>query len=298
MFLRFSQGKDTIVISEVFSQRTPDIQQRMTEFAKRNGITNGQLNRDQFSKYMQEQMANFGPRGGGPPQAAPVDDNAIRDAFRALDKNNDGVLSKDEMPEDLRAQLDRWDTNKDGSISFEEFKEYYKNKAQPGAQPGATPEDEADKKPTIYHAGNLPKELAWFAQLDTDHDGQIGLYEWKAAGRDVNQFYEMDLNRDGFLTVEEVLRYQKAQEKNQGKDAMGNPIAGGPPGGFPGGGFPGGGGPSWNPQGGFPGGGGPSWNPQGGGGDRPRPGGPDRGGKDRPPRGDKGGGKGRPPGGG
>jgi hypothetical protein len=60
--------------------------------------------------------------------------------------------------------------------------------------------------------GKLPRGLpAWFEQLDTDKDGQIGLYEWKGAGRPIAEFLAMDLNRDGFVTVEEALRYQKAR---------------------------------------------------------------------------------------
>jgi hypothetical protein len=55
--------------------------------------------------------------------------------------------------------------------------------------------------------GALPKELpAWFAQLDTDRDAQVGLYECVA--RQVDEFIRLDQNNDGFLTVPEVLRSQ------------------------------------------------------------------------------------------
>jgi hypothetical protein len=64
--------------------------------------------------------------------------------------------------------------------------------------------------PIIYRPGKLPDNLPpWFKELDTDRDGQVGLYEWKAAGRPVNEFVAMDQNGDGFLTVEEVLRHQR-----------------------------------------------------------------------------------------
>jgi hypothetical protein len=66
----------------------------------------------------------------------------------------------------------------------------------------------ATNRPIVYHSHNLPKELpAWFAQLDTNHDAQIGLYEWKVSGRPIAEFLRMDRNNDGFLTVEEVLLY-------------------------------------------------------------------------------------------
>ena len=63
----------------------------------------------------------------------------------------------------------------------------------------------------VYRAGKLPKELPeWFQRLDTEHEGQIGLYKWKNSGRPLQEFEAMDLNHDGFLTIDEVLRYVKA----------------------------------------------------------------------------------------
>src|SRR5262249_39610688 len=32
--------------------------------------------------------------------------------------------------------------------------------------------DDEPKKPIVYRGNNLPRELDWFQQLDTDHDGQ------------------------------------------------------------------------------------------------------------------------------
>jgi Ca2+-binding EF-hand superfamily protein len=209
--------------------------------------------------------------------------------FRRYDKNGDGVLNYDEMPDNLKAEKDKWDANKDGLIDLKEFKEYMKGRmdqiraemgaAFPGGQgqgnatgPAGSlplvpiPIEEDTPKRTVYRAGNLPKELpSWFAQYDTDGDGQIGLYEWKKTGRPLNEFQQMDRNGDGFLTVEEVLSWQAAQ--NKGKGGNGTVVAGGPSPGGPGGNFgappggnfsgpPGGpGGNRWNgPPGGNPGG--------------------------------------------
>jgi EF hand len=108
----------------------------------------------------------------------------------------------------------------------------------PGADPVFTPPPppEEEKRPVVYRVGKLPKELPpWFAQLDEDKDGQVGLYEWKKAGRPLNEFQAIDLNGDGFITVEEALRYGKAQGKNIASAAPGagvgaTPTFGGPPG--------------------------------------------------------------------
>jgi hypothetical protein len=67
---------------------------------------------------------------------------------------------------------------------------------------------EEEQKPVVYRAGHVPKELPpWFTQMDTDKDAQIGLYEWLAAGRPLEEFRRMDRNDDGFLTIEEVLKF-------------------------------------------------------------------------------------------
>ena len=56
-------------------------------------------------------------------------------------------------------------------------------------------------------AETLPRDLpAWFSSLDTDHDGQISLAEWRKAGRSLEEFQRYDLNGDGLITAEEVRR--------------------------------------------------------------------------------------------
>jgi Ca2+-binding EF-hand superfamily protein len=191
-------------------------------------ITNGQITREQFKdgfNQMQNRMQNGGgmPGGGGPPNAD-MQDRFAEQRFRSYDKNNDGLLSPDEMPEALRNERDKWDTDKNGFIDLNEFKAYFKSRfeqrndrgdvvvggpEQPNVATLPAQEQDFDlRRPVVYRAGHLPKELPdWFKQLDIDNDGQVGLYEWVKGGKAISEFREMDFNDDGFLTAEEVLRF-------------------------------------------------------------------------------------------
>jgi hypothetical protein len=232
-FNKLSNGKDVITVSELAeSPWDPKQKENMNAFLTKKGVTTGQMSRALYKEFLEERMAQFrngggwgkkggdkGGGGGGAPAADPKLDAEAEAAFKKADRNGDNVLSPDEMPAELKAALGQWDTNKNGVIELNEFKAYYrdlKSKQQVvGAITGVNPESPEDARPAVYTAGKLPKDIPpWFAQLDNDQDGQVGLYEWKSAGKSVDEFIKMDLNGDGFLTCEEVLRYQKLIKAN------------------------------------------------------------------------------------
>jgi Ca2+-binding EF-hand superfamily protein len=230
--------------------------------------------------------------GGGGMMGGSIDPDVMAEIrFRRMDVDGDGLLNNDEIDDALRAEHDKWDTNQDGFIDLTEFKAYFRARIAEyqlaGGQGLPMGNIQDEKKVTVYRAGKLPPNLpAWFAQYDTDADGQVGLYEWKAAGQSVAQFEQMDKNGDGFLTVEEVMKaYGLVMPKPSDQFSPGAVAMG--PGGFPGGngrqrGGPGGGGGRGGNRGmgaggggfpgaggGFPGGGG-SPGAGGGGGGRNR----------------------------
>ena len=177
------------------------------------------------------QRGNFG-QGGGGGQGFSLNPEAIASfRFRQLDVNGDGLLNNDEVAADevLHSEMQKWDTNGDRMIDLSEFTEYIRARIQQfqsGGQQGWNPlqmgEDDADKKPTVYRAGKLPPNIPpWFRQYDTDGDGQIGLWEWKAAGRAIPEFEAMDINGDGFVTVEEVMRTVVAKAGDGSSPGMG-----------------------------------------------------------------------------
>ena len=69
-------------------------------------------------------------------------------------------------------------------------------------------DDEVDEKPMVFRLGKLPlQELPeWWKELDVEpKDGQISLYEWRTAGKAIEEFKEWDRNDDGLITPEEAM---------------------------------------------------------------------------------------------
>lgn len=168
-----------------------------------------------------------------PPGTVPVEvqaDRAVK-TFRKFDRNQDGVLASDELSENLRGQLGTWDRDRNGTIDPTEYLGYFQAGLQSvaervasgeipinlpkgagpmpstgdtGVRPSMSESPKATPATAPAAAASLPD---WFAKLDADADGQVGLYEWKQAGRAIPDFLRMDANHDGFLAAKELLAY-------------------------------------------------------------------------------------------
>jgi Ca2+-binding EF-hand superfamily protein len=154
------------------------------------------------------------------PQAVDVLRQRAEPDFNMRDRNGDGFLNHDEMPDELKAELTKWDTNRDNLISLDEYKFFYGASTQKRHQDRDQPanpfiiikeEDDLDARPVILRAGKLhTKELPnWFMALDTDKDGQIALWEWRRAGKKLDEFRLWDRNDDGYITAEEAIYKQQ-----------------------------------------------------------------------------------------
>ena len=157
--------------------------------------------------------------------------------FRKLDRNGDGRLSPEELPETLRGQLRQWDFNRDGAIDAGEYWAFFQSQHKTVAAAVATGDiplklpkgvagpfvapAAAEKKPAVARDRRYPPGLPpWFAEYDTDGDGMVGLYEWRRKGRTIADFEPMDRNGDGYLTPKEVLDFLAAEKaRNQPADA-------------------------------------------------------------------------------
>lgn len=105
------------------------------------------------------------------------------DPFKKFDKNGDGKVTKEEVPND--AAFERFDKDKDGVITREEFAGAGKPDAgKPGAKAGSqfdalvkAADKNDDGKITKSEAGDAP----WFAKLDQNKDGVVDESELKRA---------------------------------------------------------------------------------------------------------------------
>ncbi len=184
---------------------------------------------EQEQRVFQEiEKADRLPLGVVPPS---VQVEKAKRMFLQFDLNGDGVLSTEEMPDSLRGERARWDTDRNGFIDVNEYGAYYEGHLHSLSHEVASGQIELGLKrggpamstapamntvpanledpdrPAVYRAGQLPAGLpGWFVKLDTDRDGQVALYEWRNNGRPIKEFLTMDPNNDGFITVEELMR--------------------------------------------------------------------------------------------
>ncbi len=177
------------------------------------------------------------------PQAEMTDEQ-LQMAMRQLDRDGDSRISLQEASQSSRMSraFQTYDKNADGFIDLAEFRGYMIDRmgnrvpsgdnngqpqpygqqpygqqpyGQPNASYGTAPPATEEQRPVVLRYGKMPKELpSWFNDLDTDKDGQVGMYEWRFDSRVVSEFMAMDLNSDGLLTAEEYLRFKNPVSNN------------------------------------------------------------------------------------
>jgi Ca2+-binding EF-hand superfamily protein len=178
------------------------------------------ISRSEFMRYTSRELYRDHRRA----RRSLPDPNAEADkAFRVLDDDGDGVLSRTELSTPLRDASP--DTSGNGRVERDEYLAYFKTRvlaAVPAAIAKAEKEDDDDddddRQVKPKQAEKPDEDLVvpeWFFELDVDEDNQIALSEWRKGGGEIEHFGEMDLDKDGLLTREEYLRFAESNDKTQ-----------------------------------------------------------------------------------
>jgi len=143
----------------------------------------------------------------GPPPPTSGSGGRLDDAlagFMRFDRNGDGALQKEEVPERMHGIFARADSNQDGILSREELSRV----AAPGAGPSASGEERGRGRAGMPGGGgggrggmSMMRMDPVMRALDADQDGEITATEWNAAPR---VLVKLDTNGDGQLTPDEL----------------------------------------------------------------------------------------------
>jgi Ca2+-binding EF-hand superfamily protein len=108
----------------------------------------------------------------------------------SFDKNKDGVLTADELPERMRTIFARADKNKDGKLTPGEIRQTATRTGSPNGRQGGP-----------ASASGMMRMDPILNALDTDHDGMISAAEIKTASASL---LTLDVNHDGSITADEM----------------------------------------------------------------------------------------------
>ena len=143
-----------------------------------------------------------------------IDQQGKFDADRFLkdhDRNNDGKLSKEEVPQQLQSEFAEVDTNKDGAVSIEELRQHVQRMS--GMRPQVVEIlywviDVPEEEPAS--ANELQRAYEVLRKMDADNNGKLDSGEIKTF-RDQREkqrvqhiMQVLDRNNDGKVTKEEA----------------------------------------------------------------------------------------------
>lgn len=193
-----------------------------------------------------------------PPESPIASPDDLSQQLMAFDKNHDGVLTRDELPDRLQPLFTRADANKDGKVTPEELRALAAKQTLPtGSMKQGAPRDplfmalDTDHDGTIS-AAEIAASSTSLLTLDKNHDGEIADNEMRPpqaspAEQADHIIGENDTNKDGRISKAEAPEFLQGQFAVIDKNGDGyidrdeliayfGSNAGGPRGGRPGGG--------------------------------------------------------------
>lgn len=188
----------------------PDGQFRFFERILRLGDRNqdGSLTVDELAIALEDRTAAeespSKPQSEKTPSAAPERAPSLDQLLQKFDRNNDGRISRDELPEGMRDRLEplfeRLNTD---AISLEQLRSSIPRERP--AREDDSPRVEGDWMGRGQHSEPpVQRPFKLMRLLDQDHNGTLSRSEWEAASK---VFGELDANQDGELTPGELLGF-------------------------------------------------------------------------------------------
>jgi Ca2+-binding EF-hand superfamily protein len=150
----------------------------------------------------------------GPQALAELVKGSPDDFIKHFDKNNDGFLTKDELPPFLAALFEKSDLNRDGKLDRKEVEAML--------QVLRTRLGDAKGRPARPDVEKVVDQI--LAQMDTNKDGKISKAE--AKGQIAENFDRLDTNKDGFLDRVELRQMAMRFLENQGRGGPGGRPSG------------------------------------------------------------------------
>jgi len=139
-----------------------------------------------------------GGRGDEPRETAPASADELSATLMAFDRNNDGRLTRTEVPERFQGLFDRADSNRDGELTPDELKK--SAASQPQASQGRG-RDEGERGREGRRGGPFGGADPLIEALDRNGDGRLSTDELANVASFLRRF---DRNGDGVVALDEV----------------------------------------------------------------------------------------------
>jgi Ca2+-binding EF-hand superfamily protein len=209
LFDKLDANGDGKLVKDKISEEQRRAFERMLRLG--DGNDDGELTREEFQKAVAEQPAPVEQPGFGQPgqRRGPMPVSA-EEFFKRMDRNSDGKLSRDELPEFLRERFGQvFEREGKDSVTLEEFQKTRDQlnaaggRPAPGGRPGA--------------AFGSPEEN--FKRFDTNGDGKLLLSEIPEPARPFlgRLFERLGKGPDGAITQDEFVEAARQFARRDGQ---------------------------------------------------------------------------------